>query len=394
MSPPDTVRDMDDERPLIRLAPALRARRAVVQDAGVAAGYTTLLLVTVILGTPSVPPWVGCAVAGAVGAPLAVRRLFPRTVAAVVLVATVAGVLVDVVWDPFLALAFSVYALALAEPNRRGEPVLAVGAFAAVGLLVGAIAGTPTDDHTSQTASMLAGIAFPAGAWALGRSVRARRTEAEAAARELAARVAADERLRVARDVHDIVSHTLSLVGVKAGVARHVAAAHPGEAQEALTVIEEVSRSALLEMRELLGTLRTETGETESIPGMDRLPELVDRALLAGVDVRLSTTGLEGLTGPVATSVYRIVSEAVTNVIRHSGSSECAVAVRGTDAGVEIEVSDGGVGGIVTGPDAGHGLIGMRERARAHGGTLTAGPGERGGFVVTAHLPLRREVVS
>ncbi|MFF2197874.1 sensor histidine kinase, partial [Streptomyces sp. NPDC058157] len=227
--------------------------------------------------------------------------------------------------------------------------------------------------------------------WAAGLAVRARR--AREADREAfrTERAIAEERLRIARELHDIVSHSLSLIAVKAGVAGHVAPHHPEEAVDALRVIERTSRSAMTEMRRTLGVLRA-GAPLGPAPGVDALPELAEQARRAGVAVDLDVRVPDGgLPAGVALAVHRIVQESLTNAVKHAAPARCRVTVEADTREVRIDVEDdGGRGGGDPGarsPSGGHGLVGMRERAVMYGGTFRAGRRPEGGFAVSARLP-------
>jgi signal transduction histidine kinase len=185
----------------------------------------------------------------------------------------------------------------------------------------------------------------------------------------------------------------MSLIAVKAGVAVHVAEARPQEALDALRVIEDTSRGSLAEMRHLLGVLRDNgapEGDLAPVPGLDGLPGLVDRAALAGVRIDLQVRATE-LPEGMALAVYRIVQEALTNIVKHAAPARGRVLIEQDLGEVRIEVTDDGPGiRMLPGDQAGHGLIGMRERAMMYGGDLTAGPRREGGFAVSARLPYDR----
>ncbi|MCP9955830.1 histidine kinase [Actinomadura madurae] len=180
----------------------------------------------------------------------------------------------------------------------------------------------------------------------------------------------------------------MSLIAVKAGVAVHVAEARPEEALDALRVIEATSRSSLAEMRHLLGVLRTGAADAELTPspGLADLSGLADRAAMAGVHVDLDVdTG--DLPDGVALSAYRIVQEAITNVVKHAAPARCRVRVEADGVRMRIDVTDDGPGVRVLPGGDGHGLIGMRERVMMYGGDFTAGPRPEGGFAVSAAFP-------
>jgi len=232
---------------------------------------------------------------------------------------------------------------------------------------------------------------------------------------ELARRAVMEERVRIARELHDIIAHHMSLISVQAGLARYVMASDPATANAALTTISETSREALGEMRRLLGLLRVgpddldeaeQTGDVaadppyDPAPGLDGLDALIERVRAAGLPVTMDVEGeLRPLPPGVALCVYRVVQESLTNVLVHAaptianvvishGADE--ITVRITDAG---RMTDDGQKALVVGaekPDGrhGHGLAGMRERARLYGGTLVAGPRPEGGFQVVLTLPV------
>jgi signal transduction histidine kinase len=249
-------------------------------------------------------------------------------------------------------------------------------------------------------------------AWYVGRRLRLRQERAAQLAREQAAearRIVIEERTRIARELHDVVAHRVSLMTVQAGAAKAVAAEDPEGALRAMAAVEEAGRQALDELRHLLGVLRPETGldGLGPQPGLADLPRLVEQTRGAGLDVSLATDGLPAeLPARVDLFAYRIVQEALTNVLKHAGPGARTEVRLGTDRnGIVIEVVDDGNGSeppsAAAGPfrpadspvdsdrpsRSGHGIVGMRERARLLGGTLEARPRPDGGFRVVAHLP-------
>jgi signal transduction histidine kinase len=237
-------------------------------------------------------------------------------------------------------------------------------------------------------------------AWYVGRRLRMRQERAAQLLREQAAearRIVIEERARIARELHDVVAHRVSLMTVQAGAAKAVAAQDPEGALRAMGAVEEAGRQALEELRHLLGVLRPET-DPDGLgpqPGLADLPRLVDQIRRAGLDVSLATDGVAAeLPARVDLFAYRIVQEALTNVLKHAGPGTHSKVRLGSDSsGIVIEVLDDGRGATVLpglDPDAGargHGIVGMRERARLLGGTLDARPRPGGGFSVVAHLP-------
>ncbi|MFP3966770.1 sensor histidine kinase [Actinomadura fulvescens] len=232
----------------------------------------------------------------------------------------------------------------------------------------------------------------------LGEVVRSRRALAEetqerlriaAEEREIAAaRRVAEDRVRIARELHDTVAHSMATITVQARTALHVHGEDPASDQvrTALSTIRETSRRALRDMGDTLGVLRSVQGDDQGRPGLERLPALVEAVRAAGVPVELTVTGTSGrLAQAVDRAAYRILQESLTNVLRHAGPEVRArVTVAYEPDGVALEIADDGPGGEQEG---GHGLNGMRERAEGLGGSFTAGPGDGGGFVVAAWLP-------
>ena len=227
-------------------------------------------------------------------------------------------------------------------------------------------------------------------AYALEAELRA--AQAEQTQQELAQRRVIEERLRIARELHDILAHTVALINVQAGMAAHVIDQQPEQAKEALEHIKTASHSTLQELRALVGVLRDPEGPAplEPAPGLGALDDLVDTVRDAGLDVEID---LKTPSSPLPTTVnlaaYRILQEALTNVIKHAGPASVHVTVEQEDSQLKLEViNSGGTEPPVSADGSGHGIAGMRERAAALGGTLQAGPLPNGGFQVRATLPV------
>ncbi|GIF18048.1 signal transduction histidine kinase [Actinoplanes tereljensis] len=212
------------------------------------------------------------------------------------------------------------------------------------------------------------------------RSEVARRLEQDEHERELESRRRrAEERVEIARDLHDVVSHTLAVVGVHLNVALDAFDADPTEAKESLRLAQEVRGRAMTDLKSLVGVLRDPLSD---LGGLDRL---VEQVRSAGLEVSLNEFGdRTDVPAPVATAVFRVVQESLTNIVRHSGASRVAVTLRYAPASVVVDVQDNGQGAEA--PADGHGISGMRERVAALGGALTAGP-TKGGFTVRATIP-------
>jgi signal transduction histidine kinase len=320
------------------------------------------------------------------------RRRAPLAALAVVLVAwalTLGSGYADLGGVAIIAL----YSTGRYAPNDRWAQV-GVGAAIVVVILDGLTDPVPWGE-------ILFGAVVMFVAWYVGRRLRLRQQRAAELRREQAAearRIVIEERARIARELHDVVAHRVSLMTVQAGAAKAVAAEDPEGALRAMGAVEEAGRQALDELRHLLGVLRPET-EVDGLgpqPGLADLPRLVEQTRGAGLDVSLATDGVAaGLPARVDLFAYRIVQEALTNVLKHAGPGARATVRLGTDPqGIIVEVLDDGRDAAgLPGPDPddagarGHGIVGMRERARLLGGTLAAGPRPGGGFSVVAHLP-------
>ena len=376
-------------------------------------GAAALLLAVVLGGAADaprrallhlgVPVGVGVALVCVASAGMWLRRWRPLTALAVTLAAEATTLLLGFTVDPMLAVAAVLYIVGLSKPTR-----VAVVAMVMVGTTLAALALlAPTDLSGAPrgTGRLEANFGPAAGtavvllaAWLAGRAVRAARAYAEGL-REQAERRAeaqldqargalAEERLRIARELHDVVAHTMSVIAVQAGVGRYVIRENPAEAARALEAIETTSRGTLREMRQLLGMLREGTpGEMLSAPGLGDIPELAERA---GLRVELAVRGEpRELPAGMDLAAFRIVQEALTNVVKHAGTDHGQVRVTYTADAVGIEVTDDGTGPAQASSSAsGHGLIGMRERVALYGGEFSAGPLPGRGYRVSARLPL------
>jgi signal transduction histidine kinase len=292
-----------------------------------------------------------------------------------------------------IAVLFLTYAAAAYQPLRR-----AVAALAAVvaGIVIIYVA-EPLDFDVGE---MFFNVALFSAAWLGGLAMRSRSAAAAArlaeaderaeSHRQQAARAVAEERLRIAQELHDVVAHSMSVIAVQAGMGVHVIDDRPDQAKEALQAISRTSRATLAEMRQLLGVLRGEDGDRESVPApcLADVDALVGRVRSAGVPVELDLDlPPDDVPLGVELSAYRVVQEGLTNVLKHAGQASAVVRLRYDTGLLSIEVSDDGRGAAASHPDGGHGLAGMRERVEVWGGTLDAGPSPGGGFHVLATLP-------
>ncbi|MGX1567610.1 sensor histidine kinase [Streptomyces sp. NPDC055506] len=333
-------------------------------------------------------------------AALVFRRRAPMTV--LVLTGTV-SVVESVTGDPRTPVAMSaVIALYTVASTTDRPTTWRVGLLTTTVLTGTAMAAGSLPWYAQENLGIVAwaGIGATAGDAVRSRrafiqAIRERAERAERTREEEARRRVAEERLRIARDLHDVVAHHIALVNVQAGVAAHVMDKRPDQAKEALSHVREASRSALNELRATVGLLR-QSGDpeapTEPAPGLDRLDELAGTFRNAGQRIEVARTD-QGTALPAAVDLaaYRIIQEALTNVQKHAGPhAKAEVSVVRVGPNIEITVLDDGSGEDADpGSGGGHGLLGMRERVSALRGTLTTGPRYGGGFRVHAILPVK-----
>jgi signal transduction histidine kinase len=369
-------------------------------DAALAAALAVLGVVELELPYPlegtglTGPLPVHVLVAVAIGAALMWRRSHPLLVAPAVQSLLVLEVLVTVqpnLFSSAVVLIVAMYSLVAYAPSWRsmllpGAVTLAGGAF------VGA------HDPGDPVGSALTVLIFSAIVVTAGGVVRrhragteSMRTERDLAAAEVRA-VAAEERARIARELHDVVAHGMSVVALQAVGGRRVMDTDPGQARAAFDTIERVTSDCLDEMRRLLGILRADDDLTPLAPqpSLEQIAVLVEQARAAGTEVDLTVSGdSRSLPPGVDLSAYRIVQEALTNALKHAPGARLHLLVGYEEASVVVEVVDDGPGDR-GGVSRGHGLIGMRERVELFGGTLQVGTRSEGGFGVCARLPLGR----
>jgi signal transduction histidine kinase len=295
-------------------------------------------------------------------------------------------------FQPWFAVLLGLYAVA--AHAVRWQALAGAAAVTAMTLAVDVpklAAGDPVDE-------VLPAWFVLAGVWGLGRWMRHRRHETEALtdraaaaereSAEQAARAVAEERARIARELHDLVAHSMGVIVIQSQAGQRAVDAEPEAARAALAAIETAGRQGLTEMRRLLGLLTgPSTTSVAPQPGLRDLDDMVARLRAAGVPVDVTVTGdVAALPAGVDLAAYRIVQEALTNVLKHAGATAVQVCVRIGGGAVEVEVCDDGRGtGSGSGSD-GHGLIGMRERAALYGGSVQAGPLPGGGYRVRSRL--------
>ena len=331
-------------------------------------------------------------------APLAVRRLAPRIVYAVMAGCFAAALLLGLESTGF-GVALAAYTILAVDTRRAGVVTIIVG-YALIVLANVAIEGTTLsnlffDAITFAMVIAIAELVRTRRAYAAIYAERAARLEAEKAA--VTSRAVDAERLRIARELHDVVAHSVTSIAVQSSVGLDRLRTDPDAAEKALAAIETSSRSALAEMRRMLGMLRHGDETAASLvpaPGLARVQSLVEESTTAGIETTLTLAGdrPDAVPPGVDLCAYRIVQEALTNVAKHAPGARADVDVRWSSHGVVVEVRDDGHGPALFGPDhqgthPGQGLLGMRERVALFGGVLEAGPRPEGGFGVRAHLP-------
>jgi signal transduction histidine kinase len=321
---------------------------------------------------------------------------------------------------PSVLLSLGAFTLAAAL-DPAGQQNLTLPAFCALAVAVTAGAIQDRSQAIAGAAAVLASISVvilttPSGgasdffwitfffgaAWLAGRALatraeqtrelRARVRAAERARAEAADRAAFDERARIARELHDVVAHSVSVMVVQASGVRRLLKDDQAREREALLSVEQIGRQALSEMRRMLGVMRTGEDQPAAAlapqPGLQHLDRLIEQVEEAGLHVGLRVEGKRIPLSPgVDLSAYRIVQEGLTNALKHAKGAHAEVIVRYADDGVEVAIEDDGPG-LANGDGMGHGLVGMRERVALYGGTLEAGPRPEGGFVLRAKLPV------
>jgi signal transduction histidine kinase len=346
---------------------------------------------------PTLTHWLAAPAIALVVLPLLARRRFPFAApAAVWLMAVVLsfadGRLVVFTASPFIAGMAAAFLLGGLSDETRARVGLAVVVGSAILIIENNPDRAPGD-------LVFTPVLFAIG-WLAGLALRERAQRVEAAElraaqaereRETTARIAvAEERARIARELHDIVAHAVSVMVLQVGAVRHKLPEALAEDIDALRGVERTGRGALAEMRLLLGAMRGEGEDAERSPqaGLDRLESLIEEIGHAGLPVTLQVEGERFALPPaIDLSAYRIVQEGLTNALKHAGASHADVVVRYAPDELQIEVRDDG-GGAPTGDGLGHGLIGVRERVKIYGGEMSAGSVNGGGYVLSTRLPL------
>jgi signal transduction histidine kinase len=396
-------------RPAVRWWPGAIARAESGRRWAFDAGLAAAVIAAEVGGSHAATSWgqhrhaalgiAAYAVLVAGGASLLARRRHPVAVLAVTLASAQVAVRLgaDLVW---LALIVAFFNAVLAKKRAAAVASLVIGYVASV--WPPWLIGQPGQTSVAGALGLAAGLTLMLFVAELIR-IRSQRTAALARSREEELRrLAGEERIRMARDLHDVVAHNISVINVQANTALHLMDRQPERARSALTTINDVSKQALIELRAVLGVLRdvdanggAESAPRAPTPGLARLGDLVDHAAAAGLAVRVEEEGQPvPLPADADLAAYRIIQEALTNSARHSGGANATVHLGYAEDALRVEVADDGTSWPSDRPPgravgSGHGIAGMTERAAALGGTLQAGPGAEGGFMVRAWLPFR-----
>jgi signal transduction histidine kinase len=350
-------------------------------------------------GAPSTTLWFALPAVAVIVSPLFARRRFPFAGPAAYWALATALTFVDGLLIPFMV---SLFPVGLASAFLLGNLRYSRQAWTGLAIVLGGITTVVYNIPGHATPELLL-IPVDFGiSWAAGFALRERAEKAEAAEiratqaereREAAARVAvAEERARIARELHDIVAHAMSVMVLQVGAVRHKLPEALEEDSEALRRVEQAGRTALAEMRRLLGAMRRDGDGLELAPqpGLDGLDSLLENVGRAGLPVRLHVDGNRSpVPRAIDLSAYRIIQEGLTNSLKHARASHADVTVRYRPNELEVEVIDDGAGAAPS-DGLGHGLVGIHERVKIYGGEMNAGTAPAGGFILSARLPLDR----
>jgi len=346
-------------------------------------------------------PWPLLATAGVVALSAVLLRRWPLPALALLLAGAIATAMMpEPIMPNFYQLALQPPAFFLIAPAgvavgciaaTRPAPISVGAALLALGVQVRYVTASIPPGFSPRTSPALAVAVATVIAWLIGQSIRQNRRHAQTLRTQAQAEAVMAERLRIARELHDMIAHSIGVIAIQAGAGSQVIETQPAEARNALIAIEATSRRALAGLRRTLGAAGAGPDLARSpldpAPGLADVARLAETAMRAGVRVDVRWRGQRRpLPANIDQSAFRIIQEAVTNVIRHARTGHCQVTIDQRDDEVAIEVTDDGSGGAAGG--AGYGITGMRERAGLLGGQLTAGPRPEGGFKVAARVPL------
>jgi signal transduction histidine kinase len=360
----------------------------------------TAVIELILARAPSSSRWFAIPALTVLMLPLFTRRWFPFGAPAAYWILAAALSFVDGLLIPSIE---SLFLVGLASAALLGNLRDARQAWTGLVIVLGGITAVVYNIPSHTTAELIL-IPVEFGiTWAVGFALRARSEQAEAAEtraeraereREAVARLAvAEERARIARELHDVVAHAVSVMVLQVGAVRHKLPDAMADDRDALKGVERAGRTALTEMRRLLAAMRLDGDEAQlgPQPGLDRLDSLLEEVGRAGLPVQLHVDGDPiPLPRGIELSAYRIVQEGLTNALKHAHASDADVTVRYRADEVEIEIRDNGLGSA-TSDGLGHGLVGVRERVKIYGGEMSAGTATGGGFVLSTRLPIRAE---
>jgi signal transduction histidine kinase len=364
------------------------------------AGMLELVVGRDLPGAPTTSLWFSVPAIAVLVLPLVLHRRFPFGAPVAYWLTAAALTFVDGLLIAFVgSLGVVGLAAAFLLGNLRDDKQAGIGLAVVLGCIVVVVSNIPGPQSASDL--IFIPLRFVV-AWVAGYALRERSEKAEAAEmrailaereQEAAARVAvAEERARIARELHDIVAHSMSVMVLQVGAVRHKLPHTLEEDRDALGRVEQAGRTALAEMRRLLGAMRSDGDGVElgPQPGLDALDSLVEDVGHAGLPVQLHVDGEPyALPRAIDLSAYRIVQEGLTNALKHAHASHADVTVRYRPDQLELEIADDGKGPAATNGH-GHGLVGIRERAKIYGGEMSAGAAPAGGFVLSARLPVDR----
>ena len=391
------MRPRHDGRTLWRVHPAVQLAdtppRPTRGDVLLAAVFLVWGLLEALFVNPGGPVWVGALEAVGYALPLVWRRRAPiATLVAICAVTALRAFTTDVADEgamPFPALLVATFSVGLYV--RRLWPSIAGGALPLV--LIVALARSPQwrgERHVTDYAIL--GF-FVCGAWVAGHLIQRRAAQVRAAHEaggERAREAVSNERARIARELHDVVAHSVSIIALQAGAAEALVDSEPHAAREHMAAVRRTAREALVEMRRLVTVLWEDEATYEPTPAMTDIDELVAAARETGLPVELRREGeVDGFGSGLSLTVYRVLQESLTNVRKHAGAAPTSVVISRRPSEIELVVhNEPGEPTAGAPPGGGHGLIGMKERVRVYGGVLDARADEAGGFTVRASIPV------
>ncbi|HEX4705118.1 MAG TPA: sensor histidine kinase [Pseudonocardiaceae bacterium] len=381
-----------------------RLRVAAADTLFVVAAFGTAVLSSTRGLAPWLPPYARILIATAIAAPVLARRRAPLVVLAATTVVAAFAIVVGVPGGgAMIGVLVAAYTVAAYVPDAAmvagAVAVLVSGVALGVAVFIpGSRAAQTNPGGLTPLNLLVTGLAV-AVAWTTGYAIRIRRTyvadRAERAEREEGERVVravAEERLRIARELHDVIGHSISLIAIQSEAAARSARTNPDAVSGFLAIISSASREALTEMRHVLAVLRPERpDELRPQPDLAALPELADRIGAAGLPVRLDVPDGITVAPGVGRTAYRIVQEALTNTLKHAGAAHASVTVARSGDTLHVSVRDDGTGPSGTPSATAQGIVGMRERVALYGGILRVGGHPDGGFEVHATLPMTEE---